>query len=222
MTSGPSDMELERLLESVGTDEPRTMLVGYNRTGKSVAMRALARAFAEAADASGATRHEIRTYFVNACLYSVDSEALARSREEACCLRDSDWDVDWSGFGSADLSLEWLVADVCGSRTVRSAEAFSIANAWVELWRSTGWVEFIDPVNALLLFLQRLIRLGRRADASRQLAVQRLRFACRAARSSPDVPPGEVVVSSSRVPRGPDLPRVVSTVVDHSRVSGPT
>jgi hypothetical protein len=218
MTSGPADpgMELQRLLDWVGTYEHRNVLVTGTGAGKTaVATRAFARAIAEAADVSGAARRGIKTFsFSHWLLWSVFHEAR--------CPRDSDWDVDWSGYGAAGLSLEWLVAGVCGGRTVRSVDPTTYLLATVASTSAIAWFRVVDPVEALLRSLQRLIRLGRRADASRQLAVQRLRFACRAARSSPDVPPGEVVVSSSRVPRGPDLSRVISAVVDHSRVSGPT
>ncbi|WP_434450101.1 hypothetical protein [Lentzea sp. E54] len=73
---------------------------------------------------------------------------------------------------------------------------------------SRPWVAVSDPRAALLLFLERLIRLGRRADAARQLAVQRHQLARHAVATAPDRPPGELVVSSARVPRGPDLSRV--------------
>jgi hypothetical protein len=123
--------------------------------------------------------------------------------------------------GFARLLTEAADASGVGRRTLRTFFVSYRRHNADPSWSSFLPFRVVDPVEALLQFLRRLIRLGRRADASRQLAVQRLRFACRAARLSPDAPPGEVVVSSSRVPRGPDMPRVISTVVDHSRVSGP-
>lgn len=82
--------------------------------------------------------------------------------------------------------------------------------------RNTGArpVVVVDPLRT---FLEWLIRVGRRADVSRQLAVQCLRMLCRALRSSPDVPPGEVVVASACVPRGPNVSRVVSALVSSIR-----
>jgi hypothetical protein len=80
------------------------------------------------------------------------------------------------------------------------------------LGASRPWTAMSDSRSALLLFLERLIRLGRRADAARQLAVQRHQLARHAVATAPDRPPGEVVVSSECVPRGPDLSRVAPTL----------
>lgn len=207
MTHGPTD-------PGMGS---RGVLFLANGVGKS---SVLARWIAEAADASGAGRGTLQTVFVSYRYHNADSAWSSFFREPRC-LRNSDWEVDWSGFGPAGLSLEWLVAGVSGSRAVRSVDPTALFFAAVESAAATVRFRVVDPVEAMLRSLRRLIRLGRRADASRQLAVQRLRFASRAAKLPPDAPPGEVVVSSSCVPRGPDMPRVISTVVDHSRVSSP-
>jgi hypothetical protein len=92
--------------------------------------------------------------------------------------------------------------------------AFLAAGALVAVG---SWFTIVGPFEALLLSLRRLILVSRRADVSRQLAVQRLKFACRAARSSPDAPPGEVVVSSAHVPRGPDLRQVIPVQLSITR-----
>lgn len=62
---------------------------------------------------------------------------------------------------------------------------------------------------SLLQVLRRLVSLGRRADSARQSAAHRQLIAGLAMKAVPDDPPGDLVVSSTRVPRGPDLARVV-------------
>jgi hypothetical protein len=68
-----------------------------------------------------------------------------------------------------------------------------------------------NPHLRLALFLERVLRLNRRADASRQSAAQRLLLARQLVVSAPDCPPGEVVLSSARVPRGPDVSRATGS-----------
>lgn len=70
-----------------------------------------------------------------------------------------------------------------------------------------------DPRFALSQLMERLIKLGRRAHAARQSAAQRVLLARLALKNSPDRPPGDVVMSSARVPRGPDLPRVAPALM---------
>ncbi|MGW6929608.1 hypothetical protein ACWGE0_06025 [Lentzea sp. NPDC054927] len=62
---------------------------------------------------------------------------------------------------------------------------------------------------SLLQVLRRLVWLGRRAHSARQSATHRQLIAGLAMKAVPDSPPGDLVVSSTRVPRGPDLVRVV-------------
>lgn len=67
-----------------------------------------------------------------------------------------------------------------------------------------------NPYFRLVQLLERMWRLNRRADMSRQSAAQRLLLARQSIVSTPDCPPGELVLSSARVPRGPDASQVTA------------
>jgi len=188
-------------------------------SGKTEAFtRVLSRLIGDAASASGVSRREIRVVFPEP--FFVDVIPAFRFDADATFVRQAHlredsvggWTVDRSDAGRGGLCGGPGVCPALVSPARIVLQAGCQASARVSVLFLP-----VDPVAALLVFLQKLIHLGRRADVSRQLALQRLKLVCRAARSSPDVPPGEVVVSSACVPRGPDLLRVVSTFMSTNR-----
>ena len=91
---------------------------------------------------------------------------------------------------------------------------------WLNFTEWYGPVRIVDPLVALTRFLERLIILGHRADSFRQLVAQRVRAARPSTALTADQPPGEAVVASARVPRGPSPSRVtpnLSVVVTRGR-----
>ncbi|MBB5801170.1 hypothetical protein F4560_000938 [Saccharothrix ecbatanensis] len=59
------------------------------------------------------------------------------------------------------------------------------------------------------LFVSWVLLLNLRGDGKLYSILQRVRLASQVAAAFPDQPPGEVVVASGRMPRGPDVPREV-------------
>ncbi|WP_152552311.1 hypothetical protein [Actinokineospora spheciospongiae] len=205
---------------AVALSRAGSVIASPTSSGK-VSMNILMFAITHAADASGLSRREVRL--------AVRSELFDRTRFVTHANTSSDfqskllvgavgdWDHDGPGHGHHGLSLEWLAARECArSAIVTPPSSHALFHAGARAVRRWLFI-FVDPMVALREFLQRLVHFGRRSDVSRQLAVQRLKLMCRSVRSSPDVPPGEVVVASPCVPRGPDMSRVVSALVSTIR-----
>jgi len=138
-------------------------------------------------------------------LLNETAAATGFSRKQVVVLAEGSWH---EAVASADV----LIGDHGSLRPpFRAASSWAVMALVGPLSATRTWSFMIDPLTALLQLLERLVRLGRRADAARQLAVQRQQLARHAVAAAPDRPPGEVVVSSARVPRGPDFSRVAPT-----------
>lgn len=74
-------------------------------------------------------------------------------------------------------------------------------------------VLLLDAHVAASLIAERWVELVKRVDSVLLSIRQRVVMAARWIAASPDSPPGERIVSSARVPRGPDVPRVTSVLV---------
>ncbi|WP_157528646.1 hypothetical protein [Nocardia sp. NRRL S-836] len=84
----------------------------------------------------------------------------------------------------------------------------------LELAGLPGWLApLLESQAVLKAFLRRLIKLGRRSSAARQLAAECARLTSRSSAACSEMPSAGVVLLLARVPRGPNARRMASTQV---------